>query len=1549
MIRLTDSQFDCTGRSCGCSANCQFASHASDARRRTLTVCAALARLLTILLCCLCPATAQAAEPISLAGEWRFTLDRADAGIEERWFDRDFADRILLPGALQAQGYGDPVTIATPWILSLYDRFWYLREEYKDYIEPGRVKVPFLSQPPRHYLGPAWYQREIEIPAGWQSKRVILTLERPHWETIVWVDGQRIGSNRSLVAPHVYDLGALAPGRHRLSIRINNRLLMPYRPDAHSVSDSLGGSWNGIAGKIEIAPRSLVWIDDAQVYPDVARRSARVKVRIGNLSGRAGAGAISTGTMSLPVRWQAQGGAVEFEVSLGEDAGLWDEFNPNLHRLRLRLTGDEADDRREIIFGLREFRAVKRQFVINGRPTYLRGTHHGGDFPLTGYPPTDVEYWRRLIRICQSWGLNHLRFHSYCPPEAAFVAADELGFYLQPEAGMWNEISPGTEMERMMYEETDRMIKAYGNHPSFVLLSPSNEPKGRWKESLPRWVEHYRKLDPRRLYTTGTGWSLIDVPGKVEGADFLAVHRIGPLMLRGASGWFGRDYSKSLEGVDVPVATHELGQWAAYPDFDIIRKFTGYLRPGNYEIFRDSMMAKGLIDRNREFAWASGRYQLACYKEEIEANLRTPGLGGFQLLDLHDYLGQGTALVGLLDAFWESKGYATPEEFRRFCNTTVPLARFSKRVFTTDERLDVEVEVAHYGAAAIEKAEGVWKIVNSQGRVVEEGEWPAQTISRGGNAALGRVRFDLGKLGAPAEYRLVVGIKGTEFENDWNFWLYPARIVQPEPRDVLVTRSWDEAEARLEAGGKVLYIPRDADLDWWSPPLDELPIFWNRQMGPAWSRMLGILADKEHRALAGFPTAEHFDWQWRELVRHTRAINLDRLPANLQPIVQAIDDWNRNYKLGLIFECQVGTGRLMVSAIDLESGLAERVVAQQLRSSILSYMAGPVFRPLRRVSAREIRGLLFDTQIMRRLGAVARAPGQVDERAPNSPAKAIDGDPNTYWFTGPARQGGRHPHTLTISFPAAVAMSGVVIMPRQNHREHEGDIREYSIQVSDDEREWREVKYGALKSTFAPQEVRFGRVINARHLKIVAASGFGEDGTAAIAELAVIYEGPKLADTLAGRIDYQPVGTATVEIDDGRGLPGGGPALRFDFGPGRAAPGYRQVLPTTIYSSETGYGFEPGALSAQIVGIERDALDPVRGDLVTSDRPFYFSVALSEGNYHVRITLGDLAEASSTTVKAELRRLMLERVETAPGQLVTRTVTVNVRRPQIAGGGEVRLKERERTVEAWAWDEKLTLEFNGARPAIAAIEISPANVPTIFLLGDSTVCDQPREPYGSWGQMLTRFFQPTVAIANHAESGESLRSSFAARRVDKVLSLLRRGDYLFIQYGHNDQKEVGPGIGPYTSYRLDLHRLVLEAQRRGAIPVLVTSMHRRSFDEHGRVRNTLGDYPDAMRMVARQMRVPLVNLHAASALLYEALGVEGSAVLFRSGDLTHHSNYGSYQLAKCVVEGVKANRLALVGHLVPELRPYDPRHPDPVEEFRVPASPQAGEMRPLGN
>jgi hypothetical protein len=893
---------------------------------------------------------------LSLAGEWRFSLDREDAGIGQQWFSRDLADRIQLPGALQQQGYGDQISTDTPWVAKLIDLQWHQKEKYRPYTRPGNVLVPFFLQPARHYVGAAWYQRDVEVPVAWQGRRVVLTLERPHWETRVWVDDKPLGNNRSLGTPHLYDLGTdLAPGRHRLTIRVDNRMIVDVGADAHSISDETQTCWNGIVGRLELSATSPVWIEHTQVYPDVATKSALVKVRIGNATGKAGQGTLTANGHSKPVSWDAQGGEAQIEVSLGADAKSWDEFDPVLHRVAVALKGENADDVRTVTFGLRQVGVEGLYLTMNGKRFLARGTLECAVFPLTGYPPTDVDSWRRIVKTCKEYGLNHMRFHSWCPPEAAFTAADELGFYLQPECGIWaragTRLGYGGPADKWLYEETDAILSAYGNHPSFVFMAHGNEPSAR-PEFLAAWVRYVKEKDPRRLYTSATGWG--PTPENQYDAALAVGGRQGR-RIRGESGWRGADYGEGVAPTKVPIIGHEIGQFCAYPNFSEIAKYTGALKPGNLMIFRDFAAAGGILEQNREIAHASGRLQVLCYKEEIEAARRTKGQAGYQLLDLHDFPGQGTALIGVLDAFWDSKGYVTPEEYRRFCGPTAPLIRLKKRVFTTAETLETDVDISHFGPAPLENAAPYWRLLDADGRVAAGGDLPALTIPLAGGTSLGRIQIDLSKLGAPKEYRLVVGLKATPFENDWSIWLYPAQVELAIPAGMTVAARLDAAAlAELEKGATVVLFPERVGRA--HPPVSFVPIFWNNQLFPNERRQtLGLLCDPRRPALTQFPTREHSEWNWEDIVQGARAFDCAGLPRELSPIIQIIDDWNTGRKLALVFECRVGPGRLLVCGSDLVTRAERSPAARQLWRSLLAYVAGPGFKPAVALTADQIQ------------------------------------------------------------------------------------------------------------------------------------------------------------------------------------------------------------------------------------------------------------------------------------------------------------------------------------------------------------------------------------------------------------------------------------------------------------------------------------------------------------------------------------------------------------------------------------------------------------------
>jgi hypothetical protein len=923
---------------------------------------------------------------LSLAGEWRFELDRADAGILEDWPRRPLAGTIHLPGVLQAQGFGDEVALDTKWTGQIVDRSYFTDPRYAKHRRPGNIKIPFWLQPEKHYVGTAWYQRDVEIPARWRGQRVALTLERPHWQTLVWLDDQVIGSNDSLSTPHEYDLGTgVAPGRHRLTIRVDNRLIVDVGVNSHSVSDHTQSNWNGIVGRLELTATNPVWIDDLQVYPHVETRSVKVKGRLGNATGRSGQGMVRLGVRTaaaeeppqLPSRdvavsWDAAGGTFEADYPLGPEARRWDEFEPALYRLTATLDGGK--DARSVNFGLREIATQGTQFLLNGRKTFFRGTLECAIFPLTGHPPTDVESWKRIIRIAQAHGLNQIRFHSWCPPEAAFAAADELGFYYQVEVASWanqsTRLGVGLPVDQWLYKEADRILKAYGSHPSFVLMPYGNEPGGRDREYLARWVEHFKARDTRRLYTSASGWPQIpenqfhitpDPRSQAWGAGLTSRINARPPETR-------TDYRDYIRARSVPVVSHEIGQWCVYPNLDEIPKYKGYLKPKNFESFRESLAEHGMAGQARDFLRASGKLQALCYKEDIESALRTPGMGGFQLLDLHDFPGQGTALVGVLDPFWDSKGYVTAAEYRRFCNSTVPLARLARRVFTTEETMEADIEVAHFGRAPLSNVSPAWKLVGDTGEVAASGRLPVRTIPVDNGIALGTVRLDLARVTAPARYKLVVALdavapQATTFENDWDVWVYPPRVSSDPPRGVTVTHELDEAAlAALRAGGRVLLLipPERVTGDALGKvALGFSSIFWNT----AWTRRqaphtLGILCDPKNPALTDFPTDGHSNWQWWYLVSRAAAMILDGLPAALRPTVQVIDDWFTNRRLGLVFEANVAGGRLLACSIDLTTRLEDNPVARQMRHSLLRYAASARFKPTVELTVEQVRALM---------------------------------------------------------------------------------------------------------------------------------------------------------------------------------------------------------------------------------------------------------------------------------------------------------------------------------------------------------------------------------------------------------------------------------------------------------------------------------------------------------------------------------------------------------------------------------------------------------------
>ena len=597
---------------------------------------------------------------VSLSGKWAFQIDREDKGVREEWFNKTLNDRINLPGSMPEKLKGDDVTVRTKWTGSLYDSSYYFNPYMEKYRIDGQVKLPFFLTPDKHYVGVAWYQKKVTVPDNWKGERIVLFLERPHIETTVWINHREVGMRNSLCVPHVYDLTSyVTPGKSSLvTIRVDNRIKeINVGPDSHSITDQTQGNWNGIVGKIELQSTPEVFFEDIQVYPDLAGKKVLVRMNVRASSSAKGEIALSARSFNTNVNHEIAlvyqtvivrkgDNLLEMELPMGQNYLTWDEFSPALYRLTATLKNGKQIETKQVQFGMREFTIDGKWFYVNGRKTMLRGTVENCDFPLTGYAPMDVASWERVFRICRSYGLNHMRFHSFCPPEAAFIAADLVGFYLQPEGPSWPNHGPklgnGQPIDKYLMDETIALTKAYGNYASYCMLACGNEPSGRWVNWVSKFVDYWKATDPRRVYTGAS------VGGSWQWQPHNLYH-----VKAGARGltWAERqpesmsDYRAKIDTVKQPYVSHETGQWCVFPDFNEIRKYTGVNKARNFEIFRDILEDNDMSGQAHDFMMASGKLQAICYKHEIEKTLRTPDYAGFQLLALNDYSGQGTALV----------------------------------------------------------------------------------------------------------------------------------------------------------------------------------------------------------------------------------------------------------------------------------------------------------------------------------------------------------------------------------------------------------------------------------------------------------------------------------------------------------------------------------------------------------------------------------------------------------------------------------------------------------------------------------------------------------------------------------------------------------------------------------------------------------------------------------------------------------------------------------------------------------------------------------------
>lgn len=905
-------------------------------------------------------------QKIDLTGEWKFAIDSLNKGVSEKWFDQELTEKVTLPGSMTTNGKGNDITLKTPWTGQIVDSSYFKKPEYAKFRQPGNIKIPFWLQPVKYYKGAALYEKEVTIPENWNSQFIGLFLERCHWESRLWVDGKEVGMQNSLGTPHKYDLTKfLTPGKHRLSLCVDNRVKdIDPGINSHSISDHTQSNWNGVVGQIFLEARPLVHIQNIQVYPDIQAKKITAKVKVQNPSGKAG-----SVELGLKVMETGKGKTENFELKdgenmltvdleMGSDVKLWNEFHPNLYSLEVELN-DKTSGQTDVAtttFGMREFKTSGKHILINGQPTFLRGTLECAIFPKTGYPATDLNEWLRIFIVARAHGLNHFRFHSWCPPQAAFDAADQLGFYLHVECSSWanqsTTIGDGKPFDKYLYDESQRMIDEYGNHPSFCMMVYGNEPAGKNQGPfLTDFINFWKSKDNRRIYTSGAGWPNLPVNDYLSDSEPRIQHWGAGLnsIINAQAPNTEYDWSAYNNKFSQPMVSHEIGQWCVYPNFKEIAKYEGVLKARNFELFQETLKDHGMSQLADTFLLASGKLQALCYKADIEAALRTKDFGGFQLLDLHDFPGQGSALVGVLDPFWGEKGYISPAEYNRFCNSTVPLARMKKLIYTNNETFEAAVEVAHYGNEPIAVCIPEWKISDKTGKLIQTGKLAQTNIPLGNGFKLGNVSFPLASISNPEKLILEISINGKS--NSWDFWVYPSKkeVVSGEEKIRVVQKLDATTQKFLQDGGIVLLTLKKGSLSkemGGDIPIGFSSIFWNT----AWTNgqaphTLGVLVNPNHPALGDFPTECHSNYQWWDAMSHSGAINLTTFPAELKPIVRVIDDWFTNRPLALIVEGKVGKGKILISGIDLTTDLDKRPEAQQLLFSLKKYLAGEKFNP----------------------------------------------------------------------------------------------------------------------------------------------------------------------------------------------------------------------------------------------------------------------------------------------------------------------------------------------------------------------------------------------------------------------------------------------------------------------------------------------------------------------------------------------------------------------------------------------------------------------------
>jgi len=914
---------------------------------------------------CLASAGNLFGQTIPLAGEWQMRVDAEGVGIKEKYFNDQFSGETgQLPGTHQDNLKGNN----------------YSRKEL------GRFT--HLSS----FRGCIWYQKSVEIEDI--SKEYTLFMKRCGWESNVWINGKYVGTQNSLVAPHEYTLTSyLCEGNNTITLMFDNanRKGIGLVPDEnemilhyHLTQDvkkeaklNCGGhqfkvhNWNGALGAVELLVREKLSIVKADVFSDIRASKVDVRVLIKNSSKAARNIRLSANVDGINKTVDHKlSGALEETLTFAmpiSNPQLWSEYNPFLYTLKLQL----GSQQHQVNFGMREISTEGVEMKLNGQRIFLRGTLECFNYPIHGHEPMDVAYWRKQISTAKQYGLNFFRFHSCCPPQAAFQAADELGFYMQVEVPGTSCPSKENEEDeattQFLLDELKRIIYYFGNHPSFLLASMGNEqliaggqPEfiKRHKERLHIKVRYGQQTDPRHLYSAAThpwtedreddyftsawGTNRDKLCGAKWGGG--VVKGYAPFNAKGTRFGTRYNYSDALVGLDRPLMTHESGQWCVYPDFREISRYHGATRFYNYEHFRKDLSDKGLLDYAADFTRASGKLALLLYKEEIEAVLRTPELSGIQLLQLQDYPGQGTSPIGIINSVWESKGLTTPEKFRQFCSDFVPLARMEKMVWESSETFGAEIELSNYSTQDF-SGEITWLLQEDGGRIFAQGKLSDVLAPTGKLSKAGKVSVPLSSVAEAKSLRFVIETSNGKV-NGYDLWFYPTDNLAEVPETVNMIHVWDEkAEKLLEKGAKVIFAPKAKEIKN-SIPGTFSSVFWNSRMKRKQiSKTMGLLIEPAHPALNDFPTQFHSNWQWQDIVNRSFSVDISSLSPAIRPAVRTIDTFFENKSLAMIFEFKYKNGSVLVCTADIVDDLAKRPEARQLRKSLMVYASSPLFNP----------------------------------------------------------------------------------------------------------------------------------------------------------------------------------------------------------------------------------------------------------------------------------------------------------------------------------------------------------------------------------------------------------------------------------------------------------------------------------------------------------------------------------------------------------------------------------------------------------------------------